>query len=100
VAGYQRPRGYFAGPRAEKPNIRRRGLGGDCQINRRFTGADLENLLNEAALLAAMRGKAYDRHGGHRGIHHEGRGRPEKKSRVISLKEKRLTAYHERDTLS
>lgn len=60
-----------------------------------FTGADLENLLNEAALMAAKRG-------------HQVIGMteieesvikviagPEKKSKVISHKEKRLTAYHE-----
>jgi cell division protease FtsH len=60
-----------------------------------FTGADLENLLNEAALLAARRDKnkismpeideAIDRV----------IAGPEKKSRVVSEKERRLVAYHE-----
>ena len=60
-----------------------------------FTGADLQNLVNEAALLAARQGK--------REIDHlqleEGIMRviagPEKKTRVMSEKERRITAYHE-----
>jgi cell division protease FtsH len=60
-----------------------------------FTGADLSNLVNEAALLAARTGK--------REIDHiqleEGIMRviagPEKKTRVMSEKERRVTAYHE-----
>jgi cell division protease FtsH len=60
-----------------------------------FTGADLSNLVNEAALLAARQGK--------REIDHiqleEGIMRviagPEKKTRVMSEKERRITAYHE-----
>ncbi|SHI12237.1 membrane protease FtsH catalytic subunit [Sporobacter termitidis DSM 10068] len=60
-----------------------------------FTGADLENLLNEAALLAAKRGKQIiDMPDIEESIIKVVAG-PEKKSRVISLKEKRLTAYHE-----
>jgi cell division protease FtsH len=61
-----------------------------------FTGADLENLINEGALLAARRRKkrigieeleeAIDRIIG---------GGPQKKSRVISDKEKPVVAYHE-----
>ncbi len=60
-----------------------------------FTGADLENLLNEAALLAARRSKTKI---GNREIDDAflkvimGN---EKKSRVISEKERKLTAYHE-----
>ena len=60
-----------------------------------FTGADLENLLNEAALLAARRSKEKI---GNREIDDAflkvimGN---EKKSRVYSEKEKKLTAYHE-----
>ena len=60
-----------------------------------FTGADLENLLNEAALLAARRNKTAI---GQREIEDAmvkvAMG-PEKKSRVRSEKEKKLTAYHE-----
>jgi cell division protease FtsH len=60
-----------------------------------FTGADLSNLVNEAALLAARQG--------HREIDHqhleEGIMRviagPEKKTRVMSEKERKITAFHE-----
>jgi cell division protease FtsH len=60
-----------------------------------FTGADLANLVNEAALLAARNG---DREIS--GVHlEEGIMRvvagPEKKSRVMSEKERRITAFHE-----
>ena len=60
-----------------------------------FTGADLENLLNEAALLAARRDKKAI---GQREIEDamvKVTMGPEKKSRVRNDKEKRLTAYHE-----
>lgn len=60
-----------------------------------FTGADLANLVNEAALLAARRDKPFI----HMDELEESIERviagPEKKSRVISDKEKRLVAYHE-----
>ncbi|CFX10754.1 Peptidase, FtsH [Syntrophomonas zehnderi OL-4] len=60
-----------------------------------FTGADLANLVNEAALLSARRDK--DKVG--MGEMEESIERviagPEKKTRVISEKEKRLVAYHE-----
>ncbi|NLT12921.1 MAG: ATP-dependent zinc metalloprotease FtsH [Clostridiales bacterium] len=60
-----------------------------------FTGADLENLLNEAALLAAKRGrKAIGMPEIEESVLKVIAG-PEKKSKVISGKEKRLTAYHE-----
>ncbi|NLA86061.1 MAG: ATP-dependent zinc metalloprotease FtsH, partial [Clostridiales bacterium] len=60
-----------------------------------FTGADLENLLNEAALLAAKRGrKAIGMPEIEESVLKVIAG-PEKKSKVISRKEKRLTAYHE-----
>ncbi len=60
-----------------------------------FTGADLENLMNEAALLAVRRN--------HPILHREDIfdsilkviAGPEKRSRVILEKERRLTAYHE-----
>jgi len=60
-----------------------------------FTGADLSNLVNEAALLAARQGQREIDH-----IHlEEGIMRviagPEKKTRVMSEKERRITAYHE-----
>ncbi|MGE5530196.1 MAG: ATP-dependent zinc metalloprotease FtsH [Patescibacteria group bacterium] len=60
-----------------------------------FTGADLANVLNEAALLAARRGK--------KKVHFDEVAEaiervmagPEKKSRIISERERRITAYHE-----
>lgn len=66
-----------------------------AQTTAGFTGADLENLLNEAAILAAKNGRVYLQQ---KDIRHAfvkvGIG-AEKKSRVISEKEKRITAYHE-----
>ncbi|HAL73989.1 MAG TPA: cell division protein FtsH, partial [Clostridiales bacterium] len=66
-----------------------------AKITPGFTGADLANLLNEAALLAARKGS--------RSIVYEDISEavfkimigPEKKSRIISEKERKLTAYHE-----
>ena len=66
-----------------------------AKITPGFTGADLANLLNEAALLAARKGA--------KTIQYEDISEavfkvmigPEKKSRLISEKERRLTAYHE-----
>ena len=66
-----------------------------AQTTAGFTGADLENLLNEAAILAVKGGRSYIQQ---QDIKHAfikvGIG-AEKKSRVISDKEKRITAYHE-----
>lgn len=60
-----------------------------------FTGADLENLLNEAALLSARSGKKkIDMEEIQKALIKVGMG-TEKKSRVISQKEKLITAYHE-----
>lgn len=60
-----------------------------------FTGADLANMVNEAALLAARRGKnMINMQEMEEAIERVIAG-PEKKSRVISEKEKRLVAYHE-----
>ena len=60
-----------------------------------FTGADLENLLNEAALLAARADKRFitmeDLHEAMMKVI----AGPEKKSRVVTEHAKRLTAYHE-----
>lgn len=60
-----------------------------------FTGADLENLLNEAALLAARRNKKQIEMAEIKEASIKVIVGPEKKSRVISDKEKKLTAYHE-----
>ncbi len=60
-----------------------------------FTGADLENLLNEAAILAAKENRSFIRQADiDRAFVKVGIG-AEKKSRVISEKEKKITAYHE-----
>lgn len=60
-----------------------------------FTGADLENLLNEAALLAARSDKSkIEMSDCEEAIDRVLVG-PERKSRIISDKEKRMTAYHE-----
>ncbi len=60
-----------------------------------FTGADLENLLNEAAILAARENRKYIMQSDiDRSFIKVGIG-AEKHSRVISEKEKRITAYHE-----
>ena len=60
-----------------------------------FTGADLANLVNEAALLAARHGKkTIDMDELEEGIMRVVAG-PEKKSRILSEKERLITAYHE-----
>jgi cell division protease FtsH len=60
-----------------------------------FTGADLANLVNEAALLAARRGKkTIDQSELEEGIMRVIAG-PEKKTRLFSEEERRITAYHE-----
>ena len=60
-----------------------------------FTGADLENLMNEAALLAARRGEPFLTMSDlHEAVIKVVAG-PEKKSRVVTARERKLTAYHE-----
>ncbi len=60
-----------------------------------FTGADLENLMNEAAILAAKENRSFIRQADiDRSFVKVGIG-AEKKSKLISEKEKRITAYHE-----
>ena len=66
-----------------------------AQTTAGFTGADLENLLNEAAINAAMDKRVFVRQDDiKRAFVKVGIG-GEKKSRIISDKEKRITAYHE-----
>ena len=60
-----------------------------------FTPADLENLLNEAALITARRNGRYIRMAEIEEATTKVMAGPAKKSRVISDKEKKLTAYHE-----
>jgi cell division protease FtsH len=60
-----------------------------------FTGADLANLVNEAALLAARRGKKLiEQEELEEGIMRVIAG-PEKKTRLLSEDERKITAYHE-----
>lgn len=60
-----------------------------------FSGADLENILNEAAILATKRNKVeIDQEDLSNAIEKVGLG-PEKKSRRMSEEEKRITAFHE-----
>lgn len=66
-----------------------------AQTTAGFTGADLENLLNEAAIFAAREERTYIKQEDiNRSFVKVGIG-TEKKSRVMSEKEKRITAYHE-----
>ena len=66
-----------------------------AQTTAGFTGADLENLLNEAAIVTAREERGYiTQEDIRKSFVKVGIG-AEKKSRVISDKEKRITAYHE-----
>ncbi len=66
-----------------------------AQTTAGFTGADLENLLNEAAIVAAKEDRAYIvQEDIKKSFVKVGLG-TEKKSRIISDKEKKITAYHE-----
>ena len=66
-----------------------------AQTTAGFTGADLENLLNEAAIAAAKEERAFVREEDiKKSLIKIGIGM-EKKSRVVSEKERRITAYHE-----
>jgi len=66
-----------------------------AQTTAGFTGADLENLLNEAAINAARSRKGYLAQEDIRKAFVKVGIGAEKKSRIISDKEKRITAYHE-----
>ena len=66
-----------------------------AQTTAGFTGADLENLLNEAAILAAKENRVYLQQSDIRKAFVKVGIGAEKKSRVISDKEKKITAYHE-----
>jgi len=66
-----------------------------AQTTAGFTGADLENLLNEAAIVAAKENRAFIKQEDiQKSFVKVGIG-AEKKSRIISDKEKKITAYHE-----
>ena len=60
-----------------------------------FTGADLENLMNEAALLAARHNKPFISMSDIEDATIKVIAGPEKKSRVVTDKDRKLTAYHE-----
>ena len=66
-----------------------------AQTTAGFTGADLENLLNEAAILAAKEGRVYLQQADIRHAFIKVGIGPEKKSRIVSEKERQITAYHE-----
>ena len=84
-----------------KVHARGKRLGDDVDLNSLakgtpgFTGADLENLLNEAALLAVRGGKGFITMQELDESILKVLAGPEKKSRVVSEKDRRLTAYHE-----
>ena len=66
-----------------------------AQTTAGFTGADLENLLNEAAILAAKDNRVFLKQDDIKKAFVKVGIGAEKKSRVISEKEKRITAFHE-----
>ena len=66
-----------------------------AQTTAGFTGADLENLLNEAAILAARENRVYIIQQDIKAAFIKVGIGAEKRSKVISDKEKRITAYHE-----
>ena len=66
-----------------------------AQTTAGFTGADLENLLNEAAIVAARENRGFIMQNDIKNSFVKVGLGTEKKSRIISEKEKRITAYHE-----
>jgi len=66
-----------------------------AQTTAGYTGADLENLLNEAAIIAAKENRVYLQQQDIRQAFVKTGIGAEKKSRVITEKEKRITAFHE-----
>ncbi len=79
----------------EKPLAEDVDLDRVAQTTAGFTGADLENLMNEAAIIAAKNGRKFIMQADiDKAFVKVGIG-AEKKSKVISEKEKKITAYHE-----
>ena len=84
-----------------KVHARNKPLGDDvdlkqiAQTTAGFSGADLENLLNEAAILVAKENRVYIQQSDIRHAFVKVGIGPEKKSRIVSEKERRITAYHE-----
>lgn len=84
-----------------KVHARKKPIGQDvnfrtvARITAGFTGADLENLLNEAAILAVREGRRVITMADvNEGINKVVMG-PQKKSRLVTEPDKRITAYHE-----
>ena len=81
-------RGKPVAPDVDLENVARQTPG--------FVGADLENVVNEAAILAARRNKrALGMAELQEAVERIGLGGPERRSRLMSQREKRITAYHE-----
>lgn len=84
-----------------KVHVKGKPIGQDVELNviaqrtPGFTGADLSNLVNEAALMTARKNKKVINMPEMEEAAERVIMGPERKSRVISDKEKRLTAYHE-----
>ena len=84
-----------------KVHARNKPLGDDVNLGETarttagFTGADLENLLNEAAILAARDNRSFIRQADIQDAFIKVGIGSEKKSHIISEKEKRITAFHE-----
>ena len=84
-----------------KVHVRKKPLGEDVDLHEiarttaGFTGADLENLMNEAAILTAKDGRYYLTQKDIRQAFVKVGIGAEKNSKVISEKEKKITAYHE-----
>ena len=84
-----------------KVHLRNKPIGPDvepkaiAQATAGFTGADLENLCNEAALMAAKKGKKALTQADIDAAVIKVIAGPEKKSRVVTEKEKKLVSYHE-----
>jgi cell division protease FtsH len=84
-----------------KVHAKNKPLGDDVDLERiarttaGYTGADLENLLNESAIAAAKAGREYIRERDVEAAFVKASIGTEKHSRVISDEEKRITAYHE-----
>ena len=84
-----------------KVHARNKPLGDDvdlkqiAQTTAGFSGADLENLLNEAAILAAKENRVYIQQSDIRHAFVKVGIGPEKKSRIVSEKDRRIPAYHE-----
>jgi cell division protease FtsH len=84
-----------------KVHVRGKPLANDVDLNvlarstPGFVGADIENLVNEAAILAARRNKKMIEHDEFEEAIERVIAGPERKSRLISKEEKRIIAYHE-----